>query len=176
VAALAAAEAPDRVAGLVLLASIGPSCLLGLDRMLAAPLVGGLVAWTVLHLGKPALSRRARRLVLARQHLADQPYALASGLAMRHRAVWRSFLLEQRALIRELPDVERSLGRIGQPTTIISGDRDPVIPKATPAALQRRIAGATSHRITGGHDLQLRQPDVVADLVAGFAGPLLDGR
>lgn len=176
VAALAAAEAPDRVAGLVLLASIGPSCLLGLDRMLAAPLVGGLFAWSALQLGKPALSRPARRLVLARQDVADQPYALASGLAMRHRPVWRSFLIEQRALIRELPGIERSLDRIGQPTAIISGHRDPLIPVATPAALQRRIARATSHQIPGGHDLQVRQPEAVAELVAGFAGPLLDGR
>jgi len=175
VAALAAADAPDRVAGLVLLASIGPSCLLGMDWVLATPVVGGLIAWSTLQLGRPVISRRARRLITV-QHSADQPFALASGLAMRHRPVWRSFLTEQRALIRELPGIERALGRIHQPTAIISGHRDPLIPATTPAELQRRIAGATGHRIEGGHDLQLRAPETVAELVAGFVGPMLAGR
>jgi pimeloyl-ACP methyl ester carboxylesterase len=176
VAALAAAEAPDRVAGLVLLASIGPSCLLALDWVLAAPVLGGLIAWSALQLGKPAIGRRASQLVLSHQDAADRPYARASGLAMRRRPVWRSFLIEQRALIRELPGLTRALERIGQPTAIISGQRDALIPRATPVELQRRIGQATSHRIPGGHDLQLRQPEAVADLVAGFAGPLLESR
>ena len=176
VAALAAAEAPDRVAGLVLLASIGPDCLLRLDRVLAAPVLGGLIAWSALQLGKPAIGRRASRLLLGRQEAADRPYARTSGLAMRHRPVWRSFLIEQRALIRELPGIDRELARIGQPTAIISGQRDALIPSATPVELQRRIAHATSHQLPGGHDLQVRQPDAVADLVAGFAGPLLEAR
>jgi pimeloyl-ACP methyl ester carboxylesterase len=169
VAVLAAAEAPDRIAGLVLLASIGPCCLLRLDRVLAAPVLGGLIAWTALQLGKPAIGR----LLLNRQEAADRPYARTSGLAMRHRPVWRSFLIEQRALIRDLPGIDRALARIGQPTAIISGQRDALIPPATPEELQRRIPQATSHRIPGGHDLQVRQPDAVADLVAGFAGLLL---
>lgn len=174
VATLAAAEAPQQIAGLVLLASVGPSCLLRLDRVLAAPVVGGLIAWSTLRLGQPVLGWRARRLVLAGQDAADQPYARASGLAMRHRPVWRSFLAEQRALIRQLPVIERALERIGQPTAIISGHRDPLIPAATPTELERRIAGATGHRIAGGHDLQVRQPEAVAELVAAFAGPLLE--
>lgn len=176
VAALAAAEAPERVVGLVLLASVGPSCLLALDKVLAAPVLGGLIAWSALQLGKPAIGRRASRLVLAGQAAADRPYARTSGLAMRRRPVWRSFLIEQRALLRELPGIDRALDRIGQPTAIISGERDGLIPPATPVELQRRIPHATSHRIPGGHDLQVRQPDAVADLVAGFAGPLLDAR
>src|SRR5262249_60443686 len=47
--ALAAARlAPERVAGLVLLASVGPGCLTGADRPLAAPVSGeflALMAW-----------------------------------------------------------------------------------------------------------------------------------
>jgi len=172
-AALAATEAPERIAGLVLLASVGPSCLLGVDRVLAAPGIGGLIAWGTLQLGKPVLNRRARRLIAARQQPADLPYARASGLAMDRRPMWRSFLVEQRALIRELPRIERALPAIRQPTAIISGHRDPLIPDATPIELQRRIADATSHRVVGGHDLQLRQPETVAELVATFARPLL---
>jgi pimeloyl-ACP methyl ester carboxylesterase len=176
VAALTAAQAPDRVAGLVLLASIGPSCLLGLDHVLAAPVIGDLVAWSTLRLGMPVLSRRARRLMAGTQHAEDRPYGLASGLAMRHRPVWRSFLTEQRALIRELPHIEESLDRIQQPTVIISGHRDPLIPAATPVELERRIADAVSHRVEEGHDLQLRAPGPVAELVATFVSPLLADR
>lgn len=170
---LAAVQAPERVAGLVLLASIGPASLLGLDWVLAAPMIGGLIAWSTLQLGKPVVGRRAGRVIVGRQQAADRPYARVSGLAMRRRPVWRSFLIEQRALIRDLPGIERSLPAIRQPTAIISGHRDQLIPAATPAELQRRIAGAVSHRIAGGHDLQLRQPGAVAALVATFAAPLL---
>ena len=176
VAALTAAQAPDRVAGLVLLASIGPSCLLRLDHVLAAPVVGDLIAWSTLRLGMPVLSRRARRLMAEGQHADDRPYGLASGLGMRHRPVWRSFLTEQRALIRELPGIEEALSRIRQPTVIISGHRDALIPAATPIELERRIAGAVSYRVEDGHDLQLRAPEAVAELVATFASPLLAAR
>ncbi|HTZ45726.1 MAG TPA: alpha/beta hydrolase [Jatrophihabitans sp.] len=177
IALLAGAQAPDRVAGLVLLASVGPSCLLAVDRLLAAPVAGELIAWGTLQLGRPLISRRARHLVISQQDVADRPYARTSGLAMRHRPVWRSFLTEQRALLRELPAIEHSLARIDLPTAVISGTRDPLIPAETPRQLHRRIDGSTEHRIDGGgHDLQLREPVAVARLVAEFARPLIDDR
>lgn len=173
IAALAGARTPPELAGLVLLASVGPSCLLGIDPVLAAPVLGELIAWSALQLGKPLISRRARALIVDRQDPADRPYAVSSGLAMRLRPVWRSYLTEQRALVRDLPAIEDALDRIDLPTQVISGRQDAVIPAATPAELVRRIGGATGHRIEGGHDLQLRQPAAVAELVAGFAAPLL---
>jgi pimeloyl-ACP methyl ester carboxylesterase len=164
------------LAGLVLLASIGPSCLLRIDPVLAAPVIGDAIAFTTLRMGRPWVSRRAARLILSGQSPIDQPFARASGHAMRTRPVWRSFLTEQRALLRELPDINRALGRISTPTQVISGRGDQLIPGRTPRALRAAIPHASGHEIDGGHDLQLRRPAEVAELVAGFAGPLLADR
>ncbi len=174
VAALAAADAAaETLAGLVLLASIGPSCLLRIDPLLGAPVLGEAIAFATLRLGRPIISRRANSVIINGQAVADRPYALASGLAMRGRPVWRSFLREQRALLRELPAINASLPRIQLPTQVISGRQDPVIPERTFEQLRAQIPGAVGHQIAGGHDLQLREPDQVARLVAAFAAPLL---
>ncbi|HEX4726738.1 MAG TPA: alpha/beta hydrolase [Jatrophihabitans sp.] len=159
--------------GLVLLASIGPSCLLPIDRVLAAPVLGEAIAYATLRLGQPWVARKARSLIIGGLAAVDHPYALASGLAMRARPVWRSFLTEQRALLRELPAITDSVGRISVPTQLINGNADQLIPGRTAQALRAGIPQASSARIDGGHDLQLRQPVQVAELVADFARPLL---
>jgi pimeloyl-ACP methyl ester carboxylesterase len=173
VAALAAAEPAAELAGLVLLASVGPECLLKIDPVLGAPVLGEVIAFGTLQLARPIISRRAASVIIGNQPEPDRPFARASGLAMRFRPVWRSFLTEQRALLRELPDIDAALGGIRTPTQIISGLQDPVIPARTPQALRARIRQASSYQISGGHDLQLRQPEKVAELVASFARPLL---
>ncbi len=168
VAILAAARHPDRVERVVLLSSVGPSCLLPIDPVLGAPLVGELIAFGTLQLGKPFISRRAASLIIDRQDVADRPFARASGLAMRFRPVWRSFLLEQRALLRELPDIDAALPVLDRPTLVISGRHDHLIPARTPVELAGRIPGARSVQLEGAHDLQLRQPELVADAVITF--------
>ena len=169
VAALAASGDPGPVAGLVLLASIGPSCLLRIDPVLASPVLGDAIAFSTLRLARPLIRRRVRSVFADHIPAADTPYARTSGLAMRHRPVWRSFLTEQRALIRELPEITGALPRIAVPTRVITGTRDQIIPERTPTELIRAIPGARRIDIDGGHDLQLRQPAHVAEHVAGFA-------
>lgn len=171
VATLAAAEGD--LNGLVLLASIGPSCLLWIDWVLGAPVVGDAIAYLTLRLGRPIVSRQAASTIIRSQAEADRPYALASGLAMRNRPIWRSFLLEQHALLRDLPTINASLAQIAVPTQVISGTQDSMIPARTSTQLCAEIRGAVGYQIAGGHDLQLRQSDEVAELVAAFAGPLL---
>jgi len=172
VAALAAAAEPRAVAGLVLLSSVGPSCLLSIDPVLAAPVIGDAIAYSALALGRPFIRRRARSIIIEHTPASDTPFALASGLAMRHRPVWRSFVAEQRALIRELPDITDSLPTIAVPTRVITGTRDTVIPDLTPAALVRAIPGARRVDVDGPHDLQLRRPVPVAAEVAAMAEEL----
>jgi len=168
-AILTAARRPEWLAGLVLLGSVGPDCLTRIDPVLAAPAVGELIAFTTLHLGRPVVRWRARSAILDALAEADRPYGSCSGAAMRHRPVWRSFLLEQRALLAELPRINAALPLISAPTTVISGNRDSLIPAATPAGLLAAIGNSTGHRIDGGHDLQLGQPAEVAELIAGWA-------
>lgn len=65
VALSAASLAPERVAAVVLLASIGPGCVNGWDRLLAAPGAGQLctlVAWRLTPwMGRARLARIRRR-------------------------------------------------------------------------------------------------------------------
>jgi pimeloyl-ACP methyl ester carboxylesterase len=166
-------QAAASLAGLVLLSSVGPDCLLRIDPVLAAPVIGDLIAFGALRMGRVWVTRRVRALVVDGQSPPDRPFALASGMAMRSRPVWRSFLTEQRALIRELPDITGALGRIIAPAQVISGRQDQLIPGRTPRALLAAIPHASGHEVDGGHDLQLRRPAEVAELVAAFAAPLL---
>jgi pimeloyl-ACP methyl ester carboxylesterase len=156
------------------MASIGPSCLLRIDRVLAAPALGELLSFSMLGIGLRPVSRHAASVL--GQHLsdADAPYAWASGAAMQHRPIWRSFLSEQRALVSQLDEVTAALPSITVPTLILTGKDDQVIPRRTVEALSSMIPGARNVEIAGGHDLQLRQPEATAQAIEEFAGPLLD--
>jgi pimeloyl-ACP methyl ester carboxylesterase len=169
VATLAAAADDSSIAGIVLMASIGPSCLLWIDPLLAAPVLGEAMTYPVLGLGRRPVARAAAKILRARLAPEDAPFALASGAAMRHRPLWRSFLIEQRALVHELPDVSRALPEIAVPATIVTGTRDQVIPRRTVDALHSGIAHSTLVEIDGGHDLQLRQPQEAARTIAAAA-------
>jgi pimeloyl-ACP methyl ester carboxylesterase len=168
-AILTAARRPPELAGLALLGSVGPGCLMRIDPVLAAPVVGELIAFMTLHLGRPVVRWRARSAILDALADADRPYGSASGAAMRYRPVWRSFLLEQRALLAELPRINAALPLITAPAMVISGDSDSMIPSATPTRLLAAIGNSSGHRIEGGHDLQLSQPAAIAELIAGWA-------
>ena len=169
VAALTAAADDPGLAGLVLMASIGPACLLWVDPLLAAPVLGEAIAYSVLGLGQRPVSRAAARILRSRLSDEDTPFALASGAAMSHRPLWRSFLVEQRALVRELPLITSALSEIAVPTTIITGTHDQVIPRRTVDALHGGIPHSSLVEIDGGHDLQLRQPEAAAESIAAAA-------
>ena len=174
IAALTAAEDESLpIAGVVLMASIGPYCLLPVDWALAWPVLGDLLAFATLGLGRRPISHHAVSVLGKHIGPADAPFAWASGAGMQHRPLWRSFLTEQRALIRQLPVIEDALGRVRVPTLVLAGRDDQVIPARTPQAIEELIPHAVGVRIAGGHDLQLRQPDVVADEISTFAAPLL---
>jgi poly(3-hydroxyalkanoate) depolymerase len=66
------------------------------------------------------------------------------------------------------------LHRLAQPTLVLSGDDDPIVPLANGRILARRIPDARLHVVPGGgHLFLLERPAEVADLVATFlcAGP-----
>jgi pimeloyl-ACP methyl ester carboxylesterase len=175
VAVLTAAQVggPELV-GLVLLASIGPFCLLPVDSVLAAPVIGDLISFATLRVGRGPVTRKAASILASYLPAEDTPYAWASGAAMQRRPLWRSFLVEQRALISELPDITAALAKIAVKTQVLVGTRDPFIPQRTGVALASLIPGAQRIEIGGGHDLQLRQPVAVAKQVADLAAVVFD--
>ena len=65
------------------------------------------------------------------------------------------------------------LHKLPQPTLVLNGDDDPIVPLVNGRILARRIRNARLHVVRGGgHLFLLERPAETADLVAEF----LDGR
>jgi pimeloyl-ACP methyl ester carboxylesterase len=152
VALSAAGLFPHRVEALILLASVGPGCLNVLDRVLAAPGTG------------PACAR-----------IAFGPASLISRNG--HHALWRTFLTEQRALVREIDQLTSVLPGIRVPTLLLADSHDRLVPVETARRLEQAIPEARLELIRGpGHDLPRRAPRRVADAITGFLAALDAGR
>ena len=178
--ALAAARlAPERVAGLVLLASVGPGCLTGADRPLAAPVSGelcALMAWRLTpwlaRAGLAAVTRLRRRPLAADEFVNLQIWGYAHH---DHGPLWRSFLTEQRALTRELDDLAASLPEVTQPVLLMADAHDVIIPVRATRRLAAALPAARVELLNGpGHHLPLRAAPRIADAIAGFVATLDD--
>ena len=169
VALLAAARHPDRVAGLVLVAPVGPHAVQPIDRILAAPVAGEALSYAAARLGGWWIRRR--RLAAFRTYL-DPDDLTAAGAeldAQLGRAVWRSFLVEQRALVHQLALLDGALSAVASPVRVVAGTEDPVIPRRTVQAIQRRVPAAVVSWVDGGgHELPLRSPGPVADAIGAL--------
>ncbi|GAC1311965.1 MAG: alpha/beta fold hydrolase [Acidimicrobiales bacterium] len=156
---------PARVAGVVLVSAVGgPGSVDDLDRLLAAPVVGplfslgGLVALRV---------ERVRRL-LAPAHSPIDPTAL-DRIPDGWLGSWRSFVVEERALIRGLPAITEALAPVEQAVEVLIGTADRVVRPASQEAMAQAL-GAAVVRLEGfGHLLALEAPDLVADAVVRIA-------
>jgi pimeloyl-ACP methyl ester carboxylesterase len=173
IAVLLAARRPDLVSGLVLVSSVGRADSIGVvDHALALPWVGdALTAAGLLAFGRvlPRLRGLAahvpgRQLAWIEASLPDQRYVeVASRFG---RQIWRSFVFEQRTLMREIDDVEASLEILRVPTVVVTGTWDVVVPPSVAASMARTIAGAELVTVArSGHFIPRDQPRVVADAV-----------
>ena len=167
VAAWIAAHHPERVAALVLVApAANPASLEPLDRWLALPVAGYLAsAASLTGLGLALGAGPVRRQIIGSSGL-DEGYLKAAGRALLTPWARRAFVAEQRALLRDLPELEPCLGRIRAPTTILTGSEDRVVPVAAPRELATQIPGA---RLTvlerAGHLLPQLHAGLVADAI-----------
>jgi pimeloyl-ACP methyl ester carboxylesterase len=163
IAVLAAARHPDRVAGLALVAPVGPHCLLLLDRVLAAPVAGDLAAYGALRLGGRWWRQRALADLAGHLDPVDLPPARQELAAQYGRPLWRSFLVEQRALVSQLPLLDGALSTVDCDVRVVAGTEDSVIPRRTVETLATRLPGARVSWVDGaGHDLPLHSPTPVA--------------
>jgi pimeloyl-ACP methyl ester carboxylesterase len=173
VALAAASLAPGRVEAVVLLASVGPGCVNGWDKLLAAPGAGqlcALVAWRltpwIARVRLARISRRRGRPLRPDEHVNWQVWGHA-GRA--HRLLWRTFLTEQRALLRELGELERAVTSVQAPVLLLTDPRDTLVPVGTARRLARDMPAARLQLIQGtGHHLPRRAPDAVADAITAF--------
>jgi pimeloyl-ACP methyl ester carboxylesterase len=173
IALLLAARRPEVVSGLVLVASVGQADSVNtVDHVLALPWAGEVLAAAgMVAFGKvlPRLRGLAshvpgRRLDWLEASLPDRRYVeVTSGFG---RQLWRSFVVEQRALVREIGDVEAVLSGIRVPTVVIAGTWDVVVPPSVAAAVAAAIPGAQLTIVARtGHFVPRDAPRVVAEAV-----------
>src|SRR5580700_9795547 len=172
VALSAASMAPSRVEAVILLASVGPGCVNGWDRLLAAPGAGplcALVAWRLTPwIARARLAWLGRRPGALRpdEHVNWQVWGHAGG---GHGVLWRTFLVEQRALLRELGELERAIGSVQAPVLLLADPGDTLVPIDAARRLARALPDARLQLVHGaGHHLPRRAPDAVADAIAAF--------
>jgi pimeloyl-ACP methyl ester carboxylesterase len=173
-AALACArDHPDRVAGLVLASSVGPGeRITWEDRMLAAPVVGdllaaGFIGGLGLILSSAWVQSVADRRLPAR---AEDAVVALSKLTRSRAPVWRSFVAEQRSLLTELEDLAPALGRMEMPTEIVHGRSDRLVPYQVAELLGQRIPGARVTLLPGiGHLVPHDAPAALAHAVNDVA-------
>jgi len=173
VAIVLAARRPALVSGLVLVGSVGRADSVNvLDRLLAAPMMGEVLSAAGLFtLGRvlPRLRgvapvQRHAALEWLRATLPDDRYDRVS--AQPGRRVWRSFVAEQRTLMREISAVESALAFVRAPTIVISGGWDLVVPPSVSASIATAIPGAELVTVARtGHFVPRDAPDVVASAV-----------
>ena len=183
VALSAASLAPGRVAAVVLLASVGPGCMTGWDRLLAAPGAGRLcaqMAWRLTPWMARArlagIARRRGRPLRPDEHVNWQVWGHAGH--GRH-PLWRTFLTEQRAMLRELDELERAIASVRAPVLVLADPKDAVVSFETARRLTRALPDAHLQLVEGaGHHLPRRAPAVVADAIVAFlaAAQITDGR
>jgi len=173
VALSAASLAPGRVEAVVLLASVGPACVTGWDRLLAAPGAGqlaALVAWRLTPwLARARLAKIARRQgrpLASDEHVNWQVWGHAGS---GQHPLWRTFLTEQRALLRELDELEHAIASVRVPVLVLADPRDTIVPYETARRLVRALPDARLQLVQGaGHHLPRRAPAAVVDAIVAF--------
>ena len=176
--ALAVAQlAPERVEALVLLASVGPGCLTGWDRLLAAPVAGEVCAVTAWWL-TPWLARATLAAIAAlrRRPIAAGEYVNWHIWGHTHHdygPVWRSFLTEQRALVGEVGGLTASLASVVQPVLLLADPHDSLIPVSTTHQLAAVLPDARVQLLDQiGHHLPRRGAPQIAAAIADFLAAL----
>ncbi|HVB44799.1 MAG TPA: alpha/beta hydrolase [Streptosporangiaceae bacterium] len=177
VALTLAALAPERVEALILLASVGPGCLNGWDRLLAAPVAGpvcALFAWQLTPwFARARLSRLARK---RGSEFALQQYVnwYVWGYARwEHGPLWRTFLAEQRVIVRETEGLARLARSVRAPALLLADPADTLVPIDTARRLEQQLPDARLSLVEGaGHHLPLRAPAAVAEAIVTFLGAL----
>jgi pimeloyl-ACP methyl ester carboxylesterase len=168
VAAWLAASMPARVSRLVLVAPAANTDSLGpIDYLLAAPVVGWLASVGAMAGGGLVLGAGPVRRWVAEASALDERYLKSAGRMLLAPAAWRSFVREQRFLVRDLPALERRLAAISAPTTIVAGGSDHVVPIGASRRLAAQIPGAELVELErAGHLLHVQHAGRLAEIIA----------
>jgi pimeloyl-ACP methyl ester carboxylesterase len=167
VAAALAVREPARVARLVLVApAANTASLYRIDHWLAAPTFGALAGVAMLGALGGALVVPPLRGRIAGAAGIDERYLGLAGRRLLSPATWRAFAFEQRALVAELPALERRLPEITAPTTIVGGTADRVVPSASIKQLATQIPSAELRWLPdAGHLVPQQRGSALAEIV-----------
>jgi pimeloyl-ACP methyl ester carboxylesterase len=151
---------PDRVSVVVLVASVGGRGSVNLlDRVLGLPVIGP--AFSLV--GLTAMRAFPVRRLLARMSGPSSADTASSG---RWYSAWRSFVVEQRALVLELPGIVASLPSIRTPAVVMIGEADRVVPPVSQEHLATILPQAQTVRVAKvGHLLPQKSPQSVAEVI-----------
>ena len=170
----------ERVPALVLVGSVGGDGSIDpIDRVLGLPLLGpglSLAGLSALGVLGSLRAPRVRRLVASRAlpsapELVDRVVANLSLDLVRD---WRSFVVEQRSLLVELPAIVARIPHVTQPAAVVVGATDRVVSPRSQAALAAALPAGRLISLPGvGHLVPQEAPNAVADAVLGaVAGTL----
>ncbi len=171
---------PELVGSLVLIGSVGvASALSSLDRLLAVPMVGDgilLAGSATIRRSVRAMRRlpdswRAGRLAREATRIPTVRAVVggSGGEALMGRAR-ASFIIEQRALLRETPSLQRRLTLLRVPVAVVHGSSDRIVPLPAARLLAELIPGAELVVIPGhGHLVAFEQREEIAQLVRRYS-------
>lgn len=169
---------PGRVRALVLVGSVGHRrALSGLDHLLALPRLGAGIVRGGIVMARSVAYVAGRRA--ARSDPMPPPDRGPESLTMMRvlagtepfpEHAWRTFLVEQHALVRETPVIQASLSSVEVPTVVVAGSRDIVVPLIASRLLAANIPGAELTVVAGvGHLLPVEAPECLAEVVERYA-------
>jgi pimeloyl-ACP methyl ester carboxylesterase len=160
--ALAVAQRhPDRVSALVLAGSIGGmGSIVRLDRVLAARWFGpGMALAAIAALSAPRVRQAVARVV--------GPAVLVEESRTGWYRAWRSFVVEQRALVDELPGIVARLGDVQVRAVVVVGGADRVVRPQSQRDLAARLPKGELVELPGvGHLVPREAPAELADVIA----------
>lgn len=157
---------PDRVRGVLLLASVGTNAAVSRsDRLLAQPVGGRLIVSAM------AGARERLDLLLgwssgSRLPPEDRVLTRAELARWRQLRAWEAFRVEQLALVHETARLEARLPQLGVAATVVQGRRDGYVPVAAGRALAAALPGAVYVEVDAGHVLPVEQVPLIAALLA----------
>jgi pimeloyl-ACP methyl ester carboxylesterase len=167
---------PSVVKGLVLVCSVVPGEALGrFDRLLARPVIGTAFAAVTLSTAGRLLSWGPARAFAGRK-LRGRPEQQLAAMARswRNPSTWRSFAIEQQALVHELGRLAPCLGSLRVPATVIIGSADKVVRPQAGRRLAAQLQGSDLEEVeAGGHLLPQLHPTTVASAIRRLAGRVL---
>jgi len=171
VAAWLAHAQPERVGRLVLIAPAANTDSLGtVDYLLAAPVLGWLASIGAMAGGGLVLGAGPLRRWVAEATALDDRYLRTARRMLLAPPAWRSFVREQRFLVRDLPTLERRLGSTGVPTTAVAGSGAHGVPIAAARSLETQIpAGELLVLEQAGHLLHVQHSPRLDELIAAPA-------